>query len=104
MATSIRLRLAEHVARIRAKMNAYRMLVAKLGGKRQLGRLRHRWVDNTKMHLREIRWGCMYWIDLVQERGLWRALVSKVMNFGVHILLGLHNWQLFKRAPLHGVR
>jgi hypothetical protein len=33
--------------------------------KRPLGRP----VDNIKMDLREIEWGCMEWIDLAQDRG-----------------------------------
>jgi hypothetical protein len=32
--------------------------------KRSLGRRRRRWVYNIKMHLREIGWGGMNWIDL----------------------------------------
>jgi hypothetical protein len=39
------------------KKNAYRILVGKLEGKRPLGRLKRRWVDNIKMNLREIGWG-----------------------------------------------
>jgi hypothetical protein len=46
------------------KMNAYRILVGKPEGKRPLRRRRRRWVDNTKMDLREIRWDGMNWIDL----------------------------------------
>jgi hypothetical protein len=38
------------------KRNAYRILVGKPDGKRPLGRLRHRLVDNIKMDLREIEW------------------------------------------------
>jgi hypothetical protein len=34
------------------KKNAYRILVRKPEGKRPLGRLRHRWVDNIKTDLR----------------------------------------------------
>jgi hypothetical protein len=34
------------------KRNAYRILVGKPDGKRPLGRLRCRWVDNIKMNLR----------------------------------------------------
>jgi hypothetical protein len=52
-------------------------------GKRPLGRPRRRWEDNIKMDLREIGWGGMYWIDLVQDRGQWRALVNTVMNLQV---------------------
>jgi hypothetical protein len=33
-------------------------------GKRQLGRLRYRWVNNIKMYLREVGWDGMDWIDL----------------------------------------
>jgi hypothetical protein len=37
----------------REKRNAYRILMGKPDGKRPLGRLKHRWVDNIKMNLRE---------------------------------------------------
>jgi hypothetical protein len=36
-------------------LNAYGVLVANPEGKRELGRPRHRWEDNIKMDLREIR-------------------------------------------------
>jgi hypothetical protein len=36
------------------KSTAYRILVGKPEGKRPLGRLRCRWVNNIKMDLREI--------------------------------------------------
>jgi hypothetical protein len=36
------------------KMNAYRILVGKLEGKRKLGRARSRWVGNIKMDLSEV--------------------------------------------------
>jgi hypothetical protein len=40
-------------------------------------------VDNIKMDLREIGWNGMDWIDLVQDRDQWRALVNTVMNLRV---------------------
>jgi hypothetical protein len=46
------------------KRNAYRILVGKLEENRSLGRPRRRWVDNTKIDLREIGWGGMDRIDL----------------------------------------
>jgi hypothetical protein len=49
-------------------------------GKRPLGRLRHRWENNSKMVLREIGWSYMDWIDLAQDRDQWRALVNMIMN------------------------
>jgi hypothetical protein len=66
-----------------AKMNAYRILMGKLEGKRPLGRPRRRWVNNIKMDLSEIGWDGMDWIDLAQDRDKWRAHVNMVMNFRV---------------------
>jgi hypothetical protein len=43
------------------KRNAYRVLVGKPEGRRALGRPRRRWVNNTKMDLREIGWDGMGW-------------------------------------------
>jgi hypothetical protein len=51
-----------------AKRNAYKILVGKPNGRRALGRLRRIWVDNIKMHLREIGWDGVDWIDLTQDR------------------------------------
>jgi hypothetical protein len=63
--------------------NAYRILVGKPGGKMSLRRPRRRWLDNIKMHHKEIGWVGMDWIDLAQNRDQWRALVSTVMNLRV---------------------
>jgi hypothetical protein len=63
--------------------------VGKPEGKRPLGRPRRRWVDNNKMDLRETGWDVMNWIDLVQDRDQWRALVNTVMN--LRVLEQLHN-------------
>jgi hypothetical protein len=48
-------------------MNACRILVRKLEGKRPLERPGRRWVNNIKMDLRKIEWDGMYWIYLAQE-------------------------------------
>jgi hypothetical protein len=53
---SRRMRRAGHIARMGEKRNAYKILVGKPEGKRQMGRPRRRWVDNIKMDLREIGW------------------------------------------------
>jgi len=47
--TSRRMRWAEHVTCMGERRGACRVLVGKPGGKRPLGRPRHRWEDNTKM-------------------------------------------------------
>jgi hypothetical protein len=39
-------------------------------------------VDNIKMDLREIGWDGVDWIDLIQDRDQWRALVSTVKHSG----------------------
>jgi hypothetical protein len=52
-------------------------------GKRPLGRLRHRWVENIKMDLRELGWDVVDWIDMAQDTDQWRALLNTVMNLRV---------------------
>jgi hypothetical protein len=54
---SRRMRLVGYVARVGEKRNAYRFLVGKSEGKRQLGR----WADHIKINIREIGYG---WIHL----------------------------------------
>jgi hypothetical protein len=53
---SRRIRWAGHVACMGEMRNAYRVLVGKSKGKRQLGRPRHRWEDNIILDSREIGW------------------------------------------------
>jgi hypothetical protein len=65
------------------KRDTYRILVGKPQAKRPLGRPRRRWVDNSKLDLREIGWDGMKWIDLAEDRDWWRALVNTVMNLRV---------------------
>ena len=52
-------------------------------GKILSGRPRHRWEDNIKIDLQEVRYGGMNWIELVLDRDRWRALVNAVMNLQV---------------------
>ena len=59
------------------------VLVGKRDGKRPLGRTRLRWEDNIKMDLGEVGRCCGDWMELVQDRDRWRALVSTAMNFRV---------------------
>jgi hypothetical protein len=73
---SRRMRWAGHVARMREKRNAYRLLVEKPEGKRSLGRRRSRWAANIRMDFGEVRWGDVDWIGLAQDRNRWRALVN----------------------------
>jgi hypothetical protein len=57
----------------------YRVLVGTPDGKRPLWRPRRRWEINPQ----EVGCGDMDWIELVQDRGRWWALVNVVMNLRV---------------------
>ena len=59
---------------------ACRILVERPEGRRPLEKPKRRWGDNIKIDLQEMRYS-MGWIDLVQDRNRWRALVNVVMNF-----------------------
>jgi ribosome biogenesis protein Nip4 len=61
----------------------YRVLVRKTEGKRPLERPRRRWEDNIKMDLQEVGCGAMDWMELIQDRDRWRALVNELMNLRV---------------------
>jgi hypothetical protein len=53
------MRWAGLMARLRDRRGAYRILMGRPEGKRQLGRPRRRWEDNIKMDLQEVGWGGM---------------------------------------------
>jgi hypothetical protein len=61
----------------------YKVLAGKPEGMRPLGRTRHEWEDNIKVDLQEVGCGGMDWIELVQDRDRWKALVNAVMNLRV---------------------
>ena len=67
----------------------YRVLVGKPEGKGPLGRHRRRWEDNIKMDLQEVGGGLGDWMELAQDRGRLRALVSTVMNLRVPKMRGI---------------
>ena len=52
-------------------------------GKKTTGRPRRRWEDNIKMDLQEVGGGCEDCMELAEDRDMWRALVSMVMNLRV---------------------
>jgi len=57
---------AEHVASMGKGTGAYRDLVEKPEGERQLGRPMDMWEDIIKMDLKEVGWGA--WTELVWLR------------------------------------
>jgi hypothetical protein len=82
----MRMRWAGNVEHMGEKSN--RILVGKPEGKRPLGRPRHKWKDNIEMDCGEIGWDGMDWIDLVQDRDHWMALMNMVMDFRVSCMMG----------------
>jgi hypothetical protein len=56
--------------------SAFKILTGKPTGKRYLGRPRHRWEDNIRMHLEDIGTNAGNW-------GYWRALVNAPLNLRV---------------------
>jgi hypothetical protein len=64
-------------------LRVYRVLVGKPEVERPLIGPRHGWGNNIQIDFKEIWWGSMDWLDLSQDRVLWRALVNTVLNFRV---------------------
>jgi hypothetical protein len=80
---SRKMRWAGYVARMGEGRVLDGALVGRPEGNRPLGRPRRRWEDTIKMELQEVGGGCGDWMELAQDRGRWRVLVSAVMNFRV---------------------
>ena len=77
------------MARMGEGRGVYRVLVGKSEEKRTLERPRRRWEDNIKMDLQEVGGGCEDLMELAQDRYIWRALVSTVMNLRVPKMRGI---------------
>ena len=71
------------MARMRDGRGVHKVLVGKPEGKRPFGRPRRRWEDNIKIDLQEVGGSCGEWVEMTQDREMWRALLSTVMNFQV---------------------
>jgi hypothetical protein len=65
------------------KRKAYRLLVGKPEGKRQLGRPRCRWVDNIRLALGEVGWGDVDWIGLAKDRNRWKVPLNSEFHLRV---------------------
>jgi hypothetical protein len=80
---SRRMRWAWHVARMRERRVACRVLVGRNEGRRPLGRPRHRWEDNIKMDFQEMglgAWTGPIWLRIGNSGG---AFVKALLNLRV---------------------
>ena len=63
------------------KRNANKILAGKHVGRRRLLRRRtHRWQDNIKVILKDIRCECQNLIHVAEHKHHWRAFVNAVAN------------------------
>ena len=65
------------------RWSAFKILTGKPTGKRPLRRTSRRWEDNIRMDLEEIGINAGNWVDSVQDRDYWRALVNAALNLRI---------------------
>jgi hypothetical protein len=56
--------------------------------KKSLGRPKRTLYDNIKICRREMGWCDMDWIYLAQDKGKWKAVMSRAINFRVPYNIG----------------
>jgi hypothetical protein len=76
---SRRMRWSGNVAGME-KRNEYTSLVGNPEGKRQLGRQRRKWVDNTKIGPAERACGSVHWTGLAKDSNNWTLIINVVMK------------------------
>jgi hypothetical protein len=86
--------------------NVYTIFVGKLKGKRSLRRRQHKWKDNIKTYNKELGFGCVNWMHMIQDRNRWRITVNMTTNLLVPLKAGISrladralNYSI--SAPLH---
>ena len=63
--------------------SAFKILTGKSIGMRPLGGHTHRWEDNIKIDINEIGAYMRNWVDSLQDRVYWRALVNAALNLRI---------------------
>ena len=83
------MRCVGHVVHMGEGRGVHRVLVGKPEGKRPMGRPKPKWEDNIKMDLQEVGGGCGDWMELAQDKDMWRAFVNTVMNLQIPKMRGI---------------
>ena len=78
---SRRLRWTGHVARMKERRSAFKILTCTPTGKKPLGRPRQE--DNIRMDLKEMDIHPWNWVNSAQDRDYWRTLVNATLNLWV---------------------
>jgi hypothetical protein len=90
-------------------VNANRILVEKPAGNRRLGRPSHKWLDNIKTILKEIRLEDVNWIHIAEVRDKWRSVCCDYDNGTSGFTKGreffdqLNEYSVSGRTLLHGL-
>jgi len=83
MITTTRMRHVGHVPNTWEMKEAYEILDDEPEGKLPFARTRCRWMDNTEMDNKEIRWKRADWIHLAENRVQWCSSETRVIQFWV---------------------
>lgn len=79
------------------KRNANKILAGKPDGRRRpLRRRTHRWQDNIKVILRDIRCECLNMIHVAEHKHHWQAFVNAVVN----VKLQHQTWEFLNRSAI----
>jgi hypothetical protein len=70
--------------------NAYKFLVRTPEGQRPLGRYRSKREDNIKVDHKELGYEGLEWIQLPQNRIIWRVPVSRIMGLKLYRRWGIY--------------
>lgn len=97
-------RLAEYLKMVICvcHIHAYKILTEKSEGKSQIERPSCRWEDNIKIHFKEMRFACVDWIKMAQDRVHWWAVEDPATNIWIQLrtnnfLVGLTITNLLKK-------
>ena len=92
------MRWAAHVARMGEGRNALKILIGTPRGKIPLGRPKRRREENIRMDLKVMGTNTRNWVDSVQDRDYWRALLNAELSHVVSYIR--HNFQVHVQIDL----